>query len=291
MTEQVWTGPPLIIERPKTHTSAAVYSSPHSGRTYPRAFQAQSVLDQTRLRASEDAFIDTLFSAAPSGGAPLLKACFPRAFVDANRSAGELDPIVIDLPGKKRASAGLRVHAGLGVIPRVVAEGANIYHGKLSYAEAEARLKACYRPYHRALEDLLRESRDIFGIALLFDCHSMPSASQNLRGGQLPDVVIGNCFGSSAAGWISKAVAEIFAGSGLKVGFNSPFPGGYITQHYGKPRQNIHAVQIEINRRLYLDEGAIVPNRDYDAFAERMQQIVVQLCRVPHQGGTALAAE
>jgi N-formylglutamate amidohydrolase len=245
---------PFVLRRPPNQTVPFVFSSPHSGRLYPATFINSSRLGEINLRRSEDAFVDEIFASALDIGAPLIAACFPRVLVDANRAPTELDPSMFDgelaLPVD---AASTRVNAGLGVIPRVVRQGLEIYHGKVSAEVAEGRLTQFHRPYHAALSQLLSETRRIFGTVYLIDCHSMPSGVAG------PDIVLGDRHGLSAAPFVTLAAQRALETQGLRVARNSPYAGGYTTQLYGHPARGMHALQIEINRALYLDEETIVP--------------------------------
>lgn len=273
--------PPIEIIRPLLDQAGAaplVFSSPHSGSVYPTDFIAASRLDPLSLRRSEDAFVDELYAAAPACGAPLLKARFPRAFIDPNREPYELDPGMFadTLPAfVNRGSA--RVGAGLGTIARVVASGAEIYHGKLEFAEAEARIDAFYRPYHTALAGLLDAAAERFGGVLLIDCHSMPSvgsAADRDPGARRVDFVLGDCRGASCAPWVIDWAESFLRGLGYTVTRNEPFAGGFITRHYGQPRRGRHALQIELNRRLYMDENAIKPHAGFTRLARALTQFM-----------------
>ena len=282
---------PYRLSEPARLTAAVVFNSPHSGNVYPDALVARSRLSPMALRASEDALVDRLFAPAPEFGAPLLAATAPRAWVDLNRGPGEFDPALIE----DVESAGLnqRIAAGLGVIPRIVAEGTPIYHGKIPRAEAEARIRAVHAPYHRTLEALLMRARDRFGMAILFDCHSMPSealrAAPRVRG-RLPEIVLGDRFGAAAARDIIAQTQEAFERQGFIVARNAPFAGGYITQRYGRPSRGLHAIQIEIDRALYLDKRRMAPGPGYDDFARRLGGVIADLAAIV-PGQQALAAE
>ena len=243
---------PVRVVRPQRQRLPFVFASPHSGRLYPPGFVEKSRLNATLLRRSEDAFVDELFDAARDLGAPMLVARFPRAYLDANRAPTELDPAMFDgvLPvAVDRGSP--RVHAGLGIIPRVVREGTEIYRGKLPVPEAEFRIHNFYRPYHSQLGRLVEATRALFGTAIIVDCHSMPSAAASA------DVVIGDRLGLSAFSDVTAAAEQAFAAAGLSVARNSPYAGGHTIHLYGRPGDNVHALQIEINRGLYLDEERV----------------------------------
>ncbi|WP_045388512.1 N-formylglutamate amidohydrolase [Falsirhodobacter sp. alg1] len=263
-----------------------VFSSPHSGRNYAEAFVHRSRLDDLAIRSSEDAFVEELFSAAPIHGAPLIAAKAPRAFVDLNRAADELDPAVIE--GVQRAPHNPRIASGLGVIPRVVSQAQPIYTGKLTMAEAQNRIAAYWAPYHAQLRSLMDATRADFGTALLIDCHSMPHEAITGRARHnipLADVVLGDRFGAACGQAQMEQVEEAFRTAGLRVSRNAPFAGGYITQAYGRPAKNQHAIQIEIDRALYMDEARIEKRADFQEFAALIQRIVADLCRID---GTAL---
>lgn len=281
---------PFRLIRPKTRTTSVVFSSPHSGREYPLAFLRRSILDEVAVRSSEDAFVDLLFSDAPTMGAPLLAANAPRAYVDLNRSAEDLDPALIEGVPKKGHNP--RISSGLGVIPRVVSGGRMIYRGKITRIEAEGRLRAHWEPYHEQLHALLMESHAAFGEAVLIDCHSMPNeaASSVRKGGGVPDVVLGDRYGASAHPDVMERVEAAFAATGLRVQRNTPFAGAYITQHYGRPSRRQHAIQIEINRALYMDEAKVRPSPRFDDFKRVIARVIGELVEI---GGEArsLAAE
>ena len=284
------TRPAYYLDDPKTLRSGVVFASPHSGRDYPWPFLRASVLDEQSIRSSEDAFVDQLFDCAPQFGAPLLRAAAPRAYVDLNRSADELDPALID--GVRRNGHNPRVASGLGVVPRVVANGRAIYHGKLRMAEAQARLADVWHPYHDRLQALLLRAIDRFGEAVLIDCHSMPHEAVDgvAPRGARPEVVIGDRFGASSRGDVVDRVEAAFAAAGFRVARNAPFAGAFITQHYGRPSRNQHAIQIEIDRALYMDEKRIVPHAGFDELRARLRGVVAELSDIARPE-TALAAE
>ena len=260
---------PVRVVRPARQTQPFVFASPHSGRLYPASFVDRSRLGPIALRRSEDAFVDELFAPVVELGAPLLLARFPRAYLDANRAPAELDagmfegalPFVVD-----RSSP--RVHAGLGIIPRVVREGVEIYREKLTAQDAEERIQQFYRPYHAQLERLVLDTRTRFGIAIVVDCHSMPSAAA------APDIVLGDRLGLAAAPPVTYAAERAFAGQGFSVARNTPYAGGHTTLLYGQPDACVHALQIEINRALYLDEERVERGA---RFAEMRRRVAASL--------------
>ena len=244
----------LTLRRPARQRVPVVASSPHSGRRYAQDFLNSSRLDHLAIRRSEDAFVDDLIAGLPDHGIPTVAALFPRAFVDPNREPYELDPAMFDAPLPRWVnSRSPRVKTGLGTVPRVVAGGAEISRGKLAPQEAEARIKQCYVPYHDALVALIEETRRTFGSACLVDCHSMPSAG-NDGSRQKADVVIGDRFGASCDRSVTAAATAALRDLGLTVRRNDPYPGGFITEHYGRPDHDVHALQFEFNRALYMNE-------------------------------------
>ena len=279
---------------PEHPGSAVIFASPHSGRDYPSALLAESVLDKRSLRSSEDAFVDLFLQTAPQAGAPVLSARIPRAYVDFNRAASELDPALIT--GVSARGLNPRISSGLGVIPRVVAGGRAIYRGKITLAEARHRLHRYWHPYHDKLTELMEAQRQQFGRAILFDMHSMPRDAVSMSGQHTtlrPDIVLGDRFGAAARSDLTDTVARIFSDAGLRVARNSPFAGAYITQRYGMPSIGQHAIQIEIDRSLYMDEARIEPRADFAQFQSLMANIIAELVQIgaPRPGALPLAAE
>ncbi|MFT5625524.1 MAG: N-formylglutamate amidohydrolase [Lentimonas sp.] len=266
---------------PENRATSVVFASPHSGRNYPPAFLERTILDQFEVRSSEDAYVDQLFSAVPDYGAPLLMACAPRAFLDLNRGPDELDPALFE--GVRRMSHNPRVASGLGVIPRVVSNGRLIYRGKLTLAEAHGRLSDYWRPYHDQLQALLDQSLTRFQEAILIDCHSMPhEALENVGppGTLRPHIVLGDRFGAAAAGSVVEKVEAAFSRAGFRVARNMPFAGAYITQHYGRPTRRQHAVQVEIDRSLYMDEKTLQPHAGYDDFVVALNGAIADIAAI-----------
>lgn len=241
-----------------------VFACPHSGRIYPTEMMAASALDSAAIRSSEDAFVDDLISGGVDHGAHLLVNRYARAFVDVNRQAYELDPSMFEdaLPAFA-AGKGPRIAAGLGAVPRIVADGQEIYSRKLTFAEAEDRLEAVHTPYHTALRALIDEARRSAGRAIVIDWHSMPSAAgRSLRTGKL-DFVLGDRFGRACDPALPALIEAALREEGYSVGRNNPYAGGYTTEHYGRPEEGVHVLQIEIDRGLYLDEQAVQPSAGY----------------------------
>jgi N-formylglutamate deformylase len=263
---------PFKIHHPAEQRVPFIFASPHSGRLYPSGFVAASGLDALGLRRSEDAYVDALFSGAVALGAPLIAARFPRAYLDANRAPGELDASMFAGPLSVHADPpNPRVQAGLGVIPRIVRDGAEIYRAKLDPREASRRLELLHRPYHAALVRLVEDTRRRFGVAVVIDCHSMPSAAA------IPDVVLGDRYGSSAAALLAERAESSLAQVGFSTARNTPYAGGYTTHLYGRRENFVHALQIEINRTLYLDEERIAPGVDFAQVQARLTEALASL--------------
>ena len=267
----------------------AVYNSPHSGNRLPQNLLALSRLGTEALRQSEDCFVDELFSGCESHGSPLLRAHISRAFLDLNRAPDELDPRMFleDVPAwLNRPSA--RVAAGLGTIPRIVAEGQEIYRGRIPLQEALGRIETYYRPYHRTLTALLNEAHDAMGIVFLIDCHSMPSSGSPCANGfasRQADIVLGDRFGHACDGELTALVEALFKNQGLHVVRNKPYAGGFITETHGNPRLNRHALQIEINRALYMDERRMEKSQSFPSMKRALEKMMAGVAAFLPQAG------
>jgi N-formylglutamate amidohydrolase len=266
---------PFSIIEPPRLTTPLVINSPHSGRAYPRRFRERSRLDELTLRRSEDAFVDELLAPCVALGAPMMAANFPRAYLDVNREPYELDPLMFDgrLPAFVNTRS-LRVAGGLGTIPRVVGEAQEIYGESMPVAEAMERIAKLYAPYHGALRGLIERAAANFGVAILLDCHSMPS---NIAESAAPDFVIGDRYGASAAIWVVEALEQALRRLGYSVRRNKPYAGGFITEHYGVPASRRYAVQIEINRALYMDERKVAKSDRWSELASNLLTVVETL--------------
>ncbi|MCX8996838.1 N-formylglutamate amidohydrolase [Rhizobiaceae bacterium BDR2-2] len=286
--------PDFEVREPALQTIPFVFNSPHSGRNYTPAFLAQSRLDAHTIRRSEDHFVDELYAGAPALGAPLLLAHFPRAYLDVNREPFELDPRMFDGPLPPHANTGsLRVAGGLGTVPRIVAENFDIYTGRLPVQDALMRIELLYKPYHACLRRLLARTHDRFGFCVLIDCHSMPGNTKLAGSGLRPDFIVGDRFGASASAALSDAAISILEDLGFRAVRNKPYAGGFITEHYGRPRRGLHALQIEINRSLYIDEATLEKRPEFPevealvaSFMRRMADFTEHL-----SSQTSLAAE
>jgi N-formylglutamate amidohydrolase len=256
-----------------------VFASPHSGRDYPDDMMSAAALDAQTIRRSEDAFVDDLIEAAPALGAATITARYARAYIDLNREAFELDPGMFEdeLPEFARARTA-RVAAGLGAIARVVSEGQEIYARKLMYAEARGRIEGAHRPYHAALERLVAEAHRTHGFAILIDWHSMPAAAAKAGGRDRPcDFVLGDRFGAACAGALTQRVERELEAMGYRVARNTPYAGGYTTEHYGRPARGVHALQIAVNRALYVDEASLAPTPGFERLKADLERLTTAL--------------
>jgi N-formylglutamate amidohydrolase len=291
--------PPFDIVEPDIISTPLVFSSPHSGSIYPRRFLASARLDAATLRRSEDAFVDSLFAGAAALGAPLLRARFPRAYLDVNREPYELDPRMFDgrLPAFANTRS-IRVAGGLGTIARVVGESQDIYQSRLKVEEALARIEKLYKPYHLCLRDLIARAQRTFGRVVLIDCHSMPSVSTLSSPGNdaadprmRADFVLGDRFGTSCDLSIVETIDGELRRQGYTVYRNKPYAGGFITEHYGDPAGGVHAIQIEVNRAIYMDEHCRVPTARFEQVAADLTKVMDVLVRLlSHWRGPERAA-
>jgi N-formylglutamate amidohydrolase len=266
--------PPFEVARPTALKAPFVFNSPHSGRVYPRAFLSASRLDALTLRRSEDAYVEELFAFVADMGAPLLYAHFPRAYLDVNREPYELDPALFrdGLPHYANTQS-VRVVGGLGTIARIVSESDEIYREPLTVGAALERINRLYTPYHAILRALLLEAEAAFGLAVLIDCHSMPSSPMADQGGGRPDFVLGDRYGSSCNAELTRLAAAQLKALGYAVALNKPYAGGYITEHYGRPQQGRHALQVEINRALYMDETTFERSAGFDGLKRDLERM------------------
>ncbi len=280
------------VARPPADTpvTALVFASPHSGRIYPPGLMAASCLDAEAIRQSEDAHVDELISAATAHGATVIAARLARAWIDVNREPWELDPAMFEdeLPSYAKGRTA-RVAAGLGSIARIVSDGQEIYHRKLTFAEALARVEAVHQPYHAALAELVAEARQARGAAVLIDWHSMPSAAARHGGargansredGAGCDIVLGDRFGGACAPAVARLTEQCFRDLGYIVARNAPYAGGYTTEHYGRPVRKVHALQVEINRALYMDERTLAPTAGFGSLKADLESVFAALAAV-----------
>jgi N-formylglutamate amidohydrolase len=284
--------PAYQIVRPTIQSSPFVFCSPHSGRIYPSCLRAMSRLDAR--------YVDQLFETVAELGAPLISARFPRAYLDVNREPYELDPELFgrNLPAYANSQS-MRVAGGLGTIARIVADAEEIYFAsrRPTLADGLLRIDLLYRPFHAALSELIRETHALFGYAVLIDCHSMPSQAPAAAGtgnrlAIRPDIVLGDRFGASCDGKVTRLAREALTDVGFETHLNRPYAGGFITEHYGRPFKGVHALQIELNRALYLDETTLQQTAGFVDLRARLATVIGRLfMQLPHQLERRLAAE
>ncbi|MEP3197900.1 MAG: N-formylglutamate amidohydrolase [Lentilitoribacter sp.] len=276
---------PFEVVSPLRQSRAFVFNSPHSGRVYPQAFLDQSRLNAQMIRTSEDHYVDQLYACVPQFGVPMLQANFPRAWLDVNREPYELDPKMFNgpLPPHTNISS-IRVSGGLGTVPKIVAENCEIYHSRMSVREGLDRVEHVYRPYHEKLRKLISRTHSMFGYAVLVDCHSMPSSVRATTGFRRPDFIIGDRYGTSADTRLTQIALFLLQSMGYHAAHNKPYAGGFITEHYGRPHRNLHALQIEINRGLYINEKTLELKPGFDKLADDLCLFVGQFMQyVEHE--------
>ncbi|MGD9915185.1 MAG: N-formylglutamate amidohydrolase [Rhizobiaceae bacterium] len=268
------------VSEPVEQSAPFVFNSPHSGSHYPARFMAMTRLDRTAIRRSEDCYVDQLFADAVALGAPLLAANFPRAYLDANREPWELDPRMFSDPLPSFANMrSPRVAGGLGTVPRLVGEGLDIYPGRLPLSEAMDRIETVYKPYHDCLKKLLGRTHARFGVAVLIDCHSMPASVRVGEAGLRPDFIIGDRFGASASPDLTHLAIGSLMAMGYTVAHNKPYAGGFITEHYGRPARDLHALQVEVNRGLYMNERTLQKTAGFEPLARDLARFCAELIR------------
>jgi N-formylglutamate amidohydrolase len=274
--------PPFEIVEPPVWRAPIIFNSPHSGTVYPAEFLNASRIDIAALRRSEDSFMDELIGGLADRGFPVMRVHFPRSYVDVNREPYELDPRMFTgrLPSFANTRS-MRVAGGLGTIPRVVGDGQEIYRERLNVDDALTRIESLYKPYHRALRRLINKAYQTFGTAILVDCHSMPSIGIAREEPRRPDVVIGDRYGTSCAGLLTDVVEDTYHQLGYSIGRNKPYAGGFITEHYGNPASGLHAVQIELNRAIYMDERKRERTARFDQIAADFTALADALIDIP----------
>jgi N-formylglutamate amidohydrolase len=276
--------PPFEILDPARCRGPALFNSPHSGSVYPRAFLSTSRLDVATLRRSEDSFVDELIAGVVARGDPLMRAHFPRCYVDVNREPYELDPRMFEgrLPSFANTRS-MRVAGGLGTVARVVGDSQEIYAQRIPVDDALRRIESLYKPYHRALRRLFTRMHRDFGAAVLIDCHSMPSTAGAKDERPRADIVLGDRYGTSCVAAVAETIEEVLRTRGYVVSRNKPYAGGFITEHYGNPAVGLHAVQLEINRALYMDERRYERSASFAAVAADLELLADRLAEIPLQ--------
>src|SRR5919201_300713 len=274
--------PPFEVLEPAEWTAPVVFNSPHSGRVYPRTFLSAARLDLATLRRSEDSFVDDLIVGVVGSGMPVMRAHFPRCYVDVNREPYELDPRMFDgrLPSFANTRS-MRVAGGLGTVARVVGDAQEIYDQRIAVSEALRRIENLYKPYHRALRRLFTRVHRDFGAAVLIDCHSMPSAAGTKDERPRADMVLGDRYGTSCVAPVAETIESTLRAQGYTVSRNKPYAGGFITEHYGNPAGGLHAIQLELNRALYMDERRFERSAGFDRLAADLELLADRLASIP----------
>jgi N-formylglutamate deformylase len=269
----------VSVQLPKAARSAVVLDSPHSGTKYPADFAYSCSL--RALRQAEDTHVEALFADGPVLGAPLVSALFPRAYIDPNRALDDIDPQVLEGGWDGPISGSSNALAGMGLLWRLLDDGTPIYPAAVAKADQAERIRRCYLPYHDQVQKQLDHAFALHGRALLLNCHSMPSVSPRLttRTGtsRVADIVLGNRDGTTCAESITQRAREVCAGLGLSVAINDPYKGVELVRRHGQPSQGRHALQVEINRALYMDEATRQRSAGFAAIKEAMAALVTAM--------------
>lgn len=240
--------------------SALVLDSPHSGTQYPEDFGHAVSMDA--LRVAEDTGVEALWGFAPDIGATLVHARFPRSYIDANRALEDVDPLLLDAPWPGPLSDGPKVRLGKGLVWRLLDDGTPIYGRSLSPLEVQRRIESCWRPYHDALDAAIEAAVERHGRVIHIDCHSMPAVSGAYStehpGMRHADYVIGDRDGTTAAPQLTRFVEDFFRRRGYTVGVNHPYKGVEIVRKHGRPAEQRHSLQLEVNKRLYMKEDTLI---------------------------------
>jgi len=255
-----------------------VFDSPHSGGAYPDDFRHAAPRDV--LRAAEDTHVEALFAAAPAHGAPLLEALFPRSYIDANRGLADIDPSLLADAWPGELAPGEKSRLGLGLIRRLARPGVPVYDRKLTAAEIQARIDAYYLPYHRELRRLLDDAHARHGGGVHVNCHSMASKGNAMTpdgAATRADIVLGDRDGATCAPEFTAMVAEALRGSGYHVRINDPYKGAELVRRYADPARGRHSLQIEINRRLYMDETTRERSQNFARLAGDLTRLVARI--------------
>lgn len=268
--------PAFQVIRPARPTPL-VYAVAHAGRFYPEHARGALQAREPTVRSLEDPFVHHLVEGAQELGAAILICRTARAYVDVNRDPAEIDPALLEGEGGRDTP---RTRAGLGVVPRLGGDARQLHRRRLTPAEIAERIDGVHAPYHAALAGLMEAARQAFGLALLVDWHSMPSAAargEARRGGLRPDIVIGDRHGESADSAFSGALRAGFESTGRRVVMNRPFAGGHTTQSWGRRIDGFHALQVEIDRSLYLDKAELEPGEGLEGLRADVQAVTRRL--------------
>jgi N-formylglutamate amidohydrolase len=266
--------PTIVLEGPEAPEIPVVYDSPHSGAEYPADFD--HVMDRLLLRQAEDAHIDALFAHVVEEGAPLLKALFPRSYIDTNRALDEMDPALVEGEWPHPVTVTDKTGRGMGLVWRQLRGLGPLYARTLTIAEVEARIARCWRPYHDTLASLIDTAHDRFGAVWHVNCHSMPArGDETTVDGPVDraDFVIGDRDGTTCEAAFTELVVETLRAQGFSVKVNDPYKGVELVRRYSDPTRGRHSIQVEVNRRLYMDETTIGRHAGYPACEAALRRL------------------
>jgi N-formylglutamate amidohydrolase len=267
----------FCVMGPDVPQSPLLLAVPHAGRFYPLELIEQARVPLDRLRALEDRYADALVEQAVAEGATAIVARIARAAIDLNRDPREIDPAMIEeTVSADRLLLSGKVRAGLGLFPRRLPACGELWRKRMSLEETRRRIAAAHEPYHRAIAERLEAIRQIFGVAILIDCHSMPPLPVRHAGGPVR-IVIGDRFGAGASAAVVDVAMAVIEGAGLRVARNHPYAGGYTIDRHGRPRRDVHAIQIEFDRSLYLDAALDMPEANIAACGNLLAMIAARL--------------
>lgn len=269
------TAPPVIIAEPIGPLSPLVVDSPHSGRDYPADFAY--ICPSQLLRQTEDFLVDELVQGAVKAGATFVAATFPRSYIDVNRAENDIDPAVLAAPWVAPLELTERTALGLGLVRRLCMAGVPVYAAPLAVAEVKRRIENFYRPYHAALTAAINQRLELFGSSVLLNCHSMPSRSQDEGNAPRPDFILGDRNGTSCDPSVTRKVADFLHDMGYSVALNAPYKGMEIVRRHGLPQTGRHALQIEINRRLYMEERKLEKHAGFAALKSNLTELFAAL--------------
>ena len=258
------------IIHPPRGALPVLLSVPHSGRDYPAWLVEMAAAGRPSLTALEDPLVDRLVWRAMGRGAGAVIAQTPRAAIDCNRSEDEVDPSVVD--GARRSRLTARARGGLGIVPGRTLQHGHLWRRPITPAQLADRIDQAHRPYHRAIDDQLSLLVDRFGCALLLDCHSMPPPAAGIA-----PIIFGDRRGRTADAWLSQEALNIAQRCGFEAGLNDPFAGGHVIERHARPAHAVHALQIEIDRRCYLDKKLSAPGPGFDKAAGLIEALALGL--------------
>ena len=274
---------PMIHHLPGN--SALVLDSPHSGTAYPADFLFSC--DALALRRAEDTHVEKLYDFAPGLGAHWVEAMFPRSYLDANRNTTEIDETLLNAPWpgaiETDAKAMSKIRLGKGLIWRTTDDGLPIYQRQLSTSEVQVRIDNCWRPYHAAVASSIDAAHAQHGYSIHINCHSMPAVASsnatNFPGEVHADFVVGDRDGTTASPALSQLVCSFLQAMSYSVAYNHPYKGVELVRRYSNPAAQRHSIQLEINRKLYMDEGTLEMTASFASLRMHLQALVELLLK------------